>query len=88
MAHKRFLASSRLKRRRQRECIRPLFLLVPKYSSDAISNGIKVFKLSDRDGNLAKPNSLQAFHPPKFKTMKRIFIAIRIGTSIFALSLL
>lgn len=59
--------------------------LVPKYGSDAILNGIKIFKLSNYDGNLAKPNSLLAFHPPKFKTMKRIFIAIRIGTGIFAL---
>ena len=60
-------------------------LLVPKYNSNVILIGIKVFKLSDRDGNLAKPNSLPAFHLPKFKTTKRIFIAIGIGTGIFAL---
>ena len=63
-----------------------LISLDPEYGSDAILNGIEVFKLSNRDGNLAKPNSvLPAFHPPKFRTTKRIFIAIGIGTGIFAL---
>lgn len=63
-----------------------LFSLVPEYGSDAILNGIEIFKLGNRDGNLAKPNSvLPAFHPLKFKTTKRIFIAIGIGTGIFAL---
>ena len=59
--------------------------LVPEYNSDVILIEIEVFKLSDRDGNLAKPNSLLAFHLPKFKTTKRIFIAIGIGMGIFAL---
>lgn len=64
-----------------------LISLVPEYSSNAILKWIEVFKLSNRDGNLAKPNSLPAFHLPKFKTTSRIFIAIGIGTGIFCIFL-